>query len=210
MCFMRQKLHHLMLQHGKLLLLLAVLLLCHSIASPGLLLFFFFFPSSFSVSSCLFLVWLNRSIALSPSSLLPSFSPLLPFSWPRTSALLSSQIETSISNSTNSSTSFSASLVSSSPAPLSLSSCLTLTRHSFARILKRSLTNREMTGIPSATREEATACRSAPFSLDPAFSVDEDTLSCHSSQEFDIFLFSPHHYRSNINDINKRFWEKWL
>ena len=170
----------------------------HSIASPHLLLFFSFFPSSFSVSY-LFLVWLNLSIALSLISIVFFFSPSTSF---LASSFCSFVFSDFISYSTNSSTSFSASLISLSPPPLSLSSCLTFTRHFFARISERSLTNREMTGIPSATRKEATTFHNVPLS-GSCPTIDKNTLGCHSSQEFDIFLFSPHHYRSNNNHKQK-------
>ena len=51
----------------------------HSIASPHLLLFFSFFPSSFSVSSYLFLVWLNlpQGKKQQPSIMLLSPDPAL-------------------------------------------------------------------------------------------------------------------------------------
>ena len=85
----------------------------HSIASPGLLLFFSFFPSSFSVSSYLFLVWLNLSIALSLISIAFFFSRSHSF---LAQHFCSFAFSDSIYNSTHSSTSFSASLISSSPA----------------------------------------------------------------------------------------------
>ena len=178
----------------------------HSIASPGLLLFFSFFPSSFSVSSYLFLVWLNLSIALSLISIAFFFSRSHSF---LAQHFCSFAFSNSIYNSTHSSTSFSASLISSSPAPLSLSSCLTLTRHFFARISKRSLTDREMTGIPYTTREEATACHRVALSLDPAFLLMK-TLSAATARKSLTFFSLVHTIIDLMSIINKRFWEKWL
>ena len=166
-----------------------------------LLLFFSFFPSSFSVSSCLFLVRLNLCIALSLISIAFFFSRSHSF---LTQHFCSFAFSDSIYNSTHSSTSFSASLISSSPAPLSLSSCLTLTRHFFARILKQSLTDREMTGIPYTTREEATACHSAPLSLDPAFLLMKTPSAATARKSLTSFSLV-HTIIDLMSIINKRF-----